>query len=110
MNIRDLIDELESIAEEAGDDAEVRLAHQPRWAFEYSIQKVELADMSKETCEVCGGSCEDDDGNECDNCDGTGFYQDDPEQDGKKIVYIAEGNQIGYLPKAAADALEWERE
>jgi DnaJ-class molecular chaperone len=107
MNIRDLIDELESIASEAGDDTEVRLAQQPRWAFEYSIQKIELADMDKGTCEVCDGSGTDDDGENCDNCDGTGFYQDDLDLAGKKIVYIAEGNQIGYLPKAAADALGW---
>ena len=40
MTLRDLIDELSDLAEDLGDDIEVRLAHQPRWPFEYSIDRV----------------------------------------------------------------------
>jgi hypothetical protein len=40
MNLRDLIDALEDLAAEHGDQTEVRTAQQPRWAFEYSIETV----------------------------------------------------------------------
>lgn len=40
MRISDLIEYLTDVENEVGPDAEVRIAHQPRWAFEYS-----LADM-----------------------------------------------------------------
>jgi len=38
VNLRDLINELEDLAAEHGDQIEVRTAQQPRWAFEYSIE------------------------------------------------------------------------
>lgn len=110
MNIRDLINELEEMAQQAGDETEVRLAHQPRWALEYEIASLALVDPSKETCEVCQGSgMEDDQEGEvtCTNCDGTGTYRDDAQAQAEQIVYLAEGNQIGYLPKAASDELGW---
>lgn len=40
MNLRELIDELERCAESHGDDTEVRLAIQPTWPFEHSIEQV----------------------------------------------------------------------
>lgn len=35
MTVSDLIDQLQDLADEFGDETVVRLAHQPRWAFEY---------------------------------------------------------------------------
>jgi hypothetical protein len=74
MTLRDLIDELEDLAEDFGDDADVRLAIQPRWAFEYSIREVAGVDARP----------------------------DEP-----AVIYIGEGNQLGYLPQRAAVALGW---
>lgn len=76
--IRELIDELEELAEEHGDDCEVRIAHQPSWPFEYGIGEV-VADVS----------------------------EDDEEEPGSAIVYIAEKDQIGYLPGTACKLLGW---
>lgn len=78
MKIRDLIDELEGIAEEHGDDIDVRLAQQPQWAFEYAIDTVAAATIG-------------------------GKYNESKET----VAYIAEGRQIGYLPDPAAVAVEW---
>lgn len=78
MNLRDLISELEDLAAEFGDDVDVRLAHQPRWAFEYAIdQVVGVVTQNKR------------DGN------------------GEAVVYLSEGQQIGYLPGAASVELGW---
>jgi len=70
MTVRDLIE----LLSEFDPNAEVRLAHQPRWAFEYSISTV---------------------------------AETEPNADDQTTVYIAEGNQIGYLPQEAADAIGW---
>lgn len=42
MNLRELIEELERCAESYGDEVEVRLAIQPTWPFEHSIDQVEV--------------------------------------------------------------------
>jgi hypothetical protein len=74
MTLRDLIDELEDAASELGDDADVRFAHQPRWAFEYSIGDVVTMPAKGKT---------------------------------PAVVYIGEGEQLGYLPSKASVALGW---
>jgi hypothetical protein len=89
MNIRELIEQLEDLANEHGDDVEVRFAHQPSWPFEYAISRVEAVNVS-----------EDDEG-----------YGDKVEEveSGAVVVYLAEGSQLGYLPGAAAQVLGWGR-
>ena len=79
MTARDLIEELEyAISINGNEDVEVRLAQQPKWAFEYTIDEAV-------TIEV-----------------------DDEDTDEKeKVVYLSEGSQIGYLPQAASDELGW---
>lgn len=72
--IRELIETLQELADELGDDCEVRLATQPNWPFEHSIGELVAA---------------------------TG-------EDGA-VVYIGEGQQLGYLPRAAARELGWGR-
>lgn len=80
-NIRDLIDMLEEVAEAHGDDIEVRLAIQPRWAFEHSIDQVGIVPASK-----------------------AGRRSKDAQP---AVCYIAEGSQLGYLPGPAAVAVGW---
>jgi hypothetical protein len=80
QNLRNLIDQLEDLAAEFGDDAEVRLAQQPRWAFEYSLGEIagvqaRPASGRREATPAC--------------------------------IYLAEGSQLGYLPTRAATALDW---
>jgi hypothetical protein len=36
MTVQQLIESLQEVQEEFGDDCEVRLAHQPHWPFEYA--------------------------------------------------------------------------
>jgi len=78
MRLRDLIDELEDLAEQWGDDSDVRLAIQPRYPFEHTIEQVVAS------------------------CDG-----DDDGPTGPTVIYIAEGSQRGYLPGHASNALGW---
>lgn len=76
MNLRELIEELEDLAEEFGDEADVRLAIQPRWAFQHSIAQA-IGVRLREHGEA------------------------------QPVIYLGEGNQIGYLPHAPAVALGW---
>jgi len=89
-NIRELIDQLEDLAEEHGDATEVRLAFQPSWPFEHSIADVVATEQ------------DDDEGEDDD-------VARRPDGDGHVVVYIGEGRQIGYLPGAGARALGWGR-
>ena len=79
MRISDLITELQAHEAEFG-DIEVRTAQQPKWAFEYSIDRVEVA---------------------------TTIDDDDRDAGKKTVVYLSEGRQIGYLPGSAAYVLGW---
>jgi hypothetical protein len=83
MTLRELIDELSDLADTHGDDTEIRLAHQPRWAFEYSIQR---------DTPVAAVTVRNDDGER------------------QTVIYIAEGAQLGYLPQSAAVAVGWSEE
>ncbi|MDR3287058.1 MAG: hypothetical protein LBT27_06420 [Prevotellaceae bacterium] len=67
MKVKDLIEKLE----DCNPEAEVRLAMQPRWAFEYCIEN-NIVQSEDEEC-----------------------------------VYLAEDNQIGYLPSEIAGKLGW---
>ena len=84
MTIRELIDQLTDIVEELGSDrAEVRLAHQPSWPFEYSIGEVAVVRENED--------------------------EDELEDELEAVVYIGEHSQIGYLPGVATRALGWTR-
>jgi len=81
MNIRDLIEELEMIADENddGQEIEVRFASQPSWPFEYSIDGVVIAPK----------------------------FDDQDNDTGQTIVYLGEGQQLGYLPIVVKNELGW---
>jgi hypothetical protein len=72
MTVEQLLEELEG----CDPDAEVRIAQQPAWPFEYALdtaQAVVTVDLD----------------------------------DGQPVVYLVEGQQLGYLPGQAADQLGW---
>lgn len=86
MKLKELIETLQEIEEAIGGDVEVRYAHQPRWAFEYSIRGAAYVEAGKDYYDF-------DD-------------EDRPPIPAKKsVVYLAEGQQLNYLPGEAARAL-----
>jgi len=102
MTVGELIELLQGFNE----DAEVRLAFQPRYPLQFRVGEVAAATLPEDEasdteCRECGG-----DG--CEECGGTGI--DLPDGETHEIVYIGEGSDIReapYLPGAAARALGW---
>lgn len=80
MTLAELIEQLEDLAYSYGDDVEVRLAQQPNWPFEYSIDSI---------------------------IEGP---EDGPEDAPVTTIYIVEGQQLGYLPNKAAAIIGWAEE
>lgn len=76
MTVRELINLLEDFDE----TAEVRIAHQPRWPFEYSIGDVVA-------CDAVG----DDEDDEDDSAEAAAA------DDAPQVVYIGEGEQHGTI-------------
>lgn len=77
--------ELKEALEGLPDEAEVRLAMQPSWPFEYSIHDVVPLEPNEED------------------------FDEDLEEDEQpiKVVYLVEGSQLGYLPGDAQEAIGW---
>ena len=75
MTVEELICELQ----EMNPDAEVRLAQQPRWPFEYSIGDIVEVDLEDE----------------------------DEEGESHQVVYLGEGSQLDYLPGQVSQELGW---
>ena len=85
MTATQLIEELEwAIERNGGDDVEVRMAQQPKWAFEYSIDAA--VTIQKE------------DGEE---------VRDSVVGEKEVVVYLGEGTQLGYLNEDASRELGW---
>ena len=82
MTVSELIDHLKDY----DGDAEVRLATQVDWPFEYSVQSVASAE---EMLRLAGHFFR------------TVRFSDAEAEDAPNIVYIAEGDQLGYLPESA---------
>ncbi|APU15281.1 MULTISPECIES: hypothetical protein [Actinoalloteichus] len=64
-------------------EASVRLAFQPAWPLEYDVERV------------------------------TGSHTppgDDDLDDAPGVVWIGQGDHIGYLPETATDAMGWQRD
>jgi hypothetical protein len=64
---------------------EIRVAHQPQWAFEYSI-------TSEHEIEVVNLGVRD---------DGEVGLEE------RRVIYLPEGHQIGYLPAEARESIGW---
>lgn len=82
MTVSELIDLLKSY----DGDAEVRLATQIEWPFEYTVRSVASAE---EMLRLAGHFLT------------TVRFGDVEAEDAPNIVYIAEGEQLGYLPEPA---------
>lgn len=76
MTVEELMWALEDAVEE-NPDMEVRLATQPSWPFEWSVETSEVVVLEKE---------------------------DEPPQ---KVLYLVEGQQLGYLPEQVRDVFGW---
>lgn len=77
------VGELREALEGLEDDVEVRLAMQPRWAFEYTVERVAAVEVA----------------------DRNDNSEEEPPK--RMTVYLAEGRQIGYLPGVVAEELGW---
>ncbi len=85
MTATQLMEELEwAIERNGGDDVEVRMAQQPKWAFEYSIDQAVVVS--------------DEDGEET---------RDSVVGEKEVVVYLGEGTQLGYLNEDASRELGW---
>ena len=79
MTAKELIEELEyAISINGNNDVEVRTAQQPKWAFEYTIDSAVTVEVENE-------------------------YDDEKD----KVVYLAEGSQLGYLNELASSEMGW---
>lgn len=81
MTLVELIEALEEMAEQYGEDTPVRFASQPSWPFEYDITAVQVTEP------------------------------DDNEEwvveDAGPVIYLVEGSQLGYLPPWAKQQIGW---
>lgn len=113
MTVQDLIEALEDFES----DTEVRLAHQPSWPFEYSIDSVVEADPDEEY-EMFPATIDGVQQYEVRDQDREVLFEAPTKEeceswiaeqlDGEsKCVYIGEGAQLGYLPGFASKALGW---
>jgi hypothetical protein len=112
VTVQELINELESFER----DAQVRIAQQPHWPFEYSVGEVVEANPSEAYDLVRDG----DDWYVLENGEETaGPFQTVGEAERaleaelnrngppETVVYIGEGRQLAYLSGAARQALGW---
>lgn len=104
MRVQDLIEELQNMDPEA----EVRIATQPSWPFEHScanVVEVDLGVPGPEDVEAAHGVLNDPD---CDDDEKEFARRVLQHDDSKpKIVYLAEGRQVGYLPGVVRSELGW---
>lgn len=101
-----LQDAVDEIGEDAAENVEVRLAHQPRWAFEYSINDVQMVSNPEDE----GEECPDCEGEGCSKCVDGMVYKPDDSLESEHVIYLVEGNQLGYLPEKASRELGWSHE
>lgn len=107
MNVRELMDELDGLPE----DAEVRLAFQPEWPLQYHVdQVIEFRDEhdvdENGLCETCGSDFSGED----DPTIAIEKHLEETDGTDSSTVYLAEGGQVydaPYLPGAAVRELGW---
>jgi hypothetical protein len=111
MNITDLIQILEEIAENSP-NAEVRFASQPSYPFEYSIREVVPWDketMVENEIEEIRQAIEDDNAEPMSYAEMRKLAEQNLDDAGEleDVVYLEEGSQLGYLPEGPKNALGW---
>lgn len=116
MNVRELRRRLDEVED---DNVEVRIATQPHWPFEHEVENVVLTDKTDGLVPAVGedGSWfiinpDDDDAIEA----GHGPHPTEEaanavlskmREEQVRILYLSEGEQVGYLPGEARRALSW---
>lgn len=83
------VDDLREILEDLDGNMEVRIAMQPNWPFEYSIDDAKLKSEVRD---------EDDDEDDEDNKE-----QDFEDESDREVLYLTEGRQLGYTSKRLWD-------
>jgi hypothetical protein len=94
------VEELRSELENLDPEAEVRLAQQPSWPFEYSIgqiREVALVDDADLEAFDSFGDLSTEERAELNR----------RAESARRVVYIGEGRQLAYLPGAASRELGW---
>lgn len=89
------VGELKEILESLPDEMEVRLAFQPSWPLEYTVDQAQVVDLNVPDPEEEGPAD--------DETQPVTPERGEPDE----VLYLAEGNQIGYLPEAATRGLGW---
>lgn len=96
MTVEELRNELENLDPEA----EVRLAQQPSWPFEYSIGQIrEVALVDDADLEALDSFS--------DLSTEERAERSRRAESARRVVYIGEGQQLAYLPGAASRELGW---
>lgn len=103
MTIGELIEQLEDIKEQVGENVECRFASQPSYPFEYSIRDAYA--LTKETRREMAIEAMREEGMDEDEIK-ENLDEDELEQE-EDVVYLEEGSQIGYLPGEAKDLIGW---
>jgi hypothetical protein len=100
MNVYDL----KQILEGMDDDVEVRWAAQPAWPFEYDIHDAVEIELDEDEDD----EDEDEDSEGCDcGCPGCDCDSDKKKKVKKKVLYLTEGDQLGYLPTQVSKEIGW---
>lgn len=92
MTVEELLNELSELPR----CAEVRIASQPNWPFEYSIQGIYMVEL--------GDSNDDEESAPNPNVSSS---DEDEASDEPILIFLAEGSQLGYLPRNARRAIGW---
>ena len=103
MTVQELIETLEDIKEQVGENAQVLYASQPAWPFENSIYGVHA--LTKETRKEMAIEAMREEGMDEDDIK-ENLDEEELEQE-EDVVYLEEGGQIGYLPGEAKDLIGW---
>ena len=99
-----IVYELKRLLEDFDDDAEVRLASQPSWPLEYHINDAIWAGKNANGTLKTRSSWVTEmpyDGEESEE------ETEEDEDFDPGVVYLVEGEQIGYLPEVVKDELGW---
>ena len=103
MNISELIEQLQDIASEHGDNIEVRLAQQPQWAFEYSMGQPVVVDLSDGDKDEAREMLRNDDLSDVERAEAQAVIDRDDENDAKIVngaPVLEAGKHTGARPGA----------
>lgn len=111
MTLQELINQLLELQSELGpnEDPVVKIAQQPSWPFEYSIGDVVMTELPETmTRAQFDALSEDEQERANDRADNDELvFIDEGEDMPERVVFIAEGSQLGYLTSGVSKQLGW---